>query len=146
MSKSICMEKTLNLDLNSTYSYPGVSRRIKALFTDTVMMVLFMLLFTALFSQFEKVPDEARIMAIVFIFLLYDPLFTTFTGATLGHRLFGLRVRSAGDYTKNVIFPLALIRFLVKAALGWISLLTVHNNPQRKAIHDMLVGSVVVEV
>jgi uncharacterized RDD family membrane protein YckC len=137
---------SLTTTLNTAYSYPGVSRRVKALFTDTVVMVIFMLLFSTLFSQFESVADEARVIAIVFIFLLYDPLFTSFTGATLGHRLFGLRVRRADDFNKNINLFLAMIRFLIKAFLGWISLLTVQSNPQRKAMHDMLVGSVVIEV
>jgi hypothetical protein len=75
------MEKTLTADLNSAYSYPGVSSRVKALFTNTVVMVVFMLLCSTLFSQFESVADEARVIAIVFIFLLYDSLFTSFTWA-----------------------------------------------------------------
>lgn len=140
------MEKSLTADLNSAYSYPGVSSRVKALFTDTVVMVIFMFLCSALFSQFESVANEARIIAIVFIFLLYDPLFTSFTGATLGHRLFGLRVRRADDFNKNITLSMAMIRFLMKATLGWISLLAVQSNPHRKAMHDMLVGSVVIEV
>ena len=138
------MENPLTADLNTSLQYPGVARRVKALFTDTLVMMLFMVLFTALFAQFEKAADVARIIAIVFIFLLYDPLFTSFTGATIGHRLFGLRVRDEQEPTKNIGFFKAFLRFLMKAFLGWISLLTVHGNPKRKAMHDMAVGSVVV--
>lgn len=140
------METTLTADLNTELEYPGVAIRVKALFIDTVVMILFMMLFTALFAQFEKVADEARIIAIVFIVLLYDPLFTGFTGATIGHRLFGLRVRNEQELTKNINFFKAIVRFLIKAFLGWISLLTVQGNEKRKAMHDMAVGSVVVEV
>ncbi|HTN22217.1 MAG TPA: RDD family protein [Pelobium sp.] len=138
------METTLTADLNTGLEYPGVAKRVKAIFTDTVVMILFMMLFTALFAQFETVADEARILAIIFIFLLYDPLFTSFTGATIGHRLFGLRVRDEREPTKNISFFKAIVRFLIKAFLGWISLLTVHGNQKRKAMHDMVVGSVVV--
>ncbi len=126
--------------------YPGVARRLKALFTDTLVMIVFMMFFSALFGQFEKVADEARIIAIVFIFLLYDPLLTSFTGATIGHRLFGLRVRDEQNPTKNIHFFRAFVRFLIKAFLGWISLLTVQGDSKRKAMHDMVVGSVVVVV
>lgn len=140
------MENLLTPEIQYTVEYPGVAKRVKALFTDTLVMILLMMLFTTLFSQFETVADEARVTAIVFIFLLYDPLFTSFTGATIGHRLFGLRVRDEQEPTKNINFFKALIRFLIKAFLGWISLLTVHGNEKRKAMHDMVVGSVVVEV
>ena len=139
------MENTLTSALNQTV-YAGVALRVKALCVDTLVLIIMMMVFSALFSAFEYVPDGLRIAAMVFIFLLYDPLFTSFSGATLGQRLFGLRVRKETDTTQKIIFPLALIRFLVKATLGWISLLTVQASAQRKAIHDLLVGSVVVEV
>ncbi|MFC5282794.1 RDD family protein [Pedobacter alpinus] len=140
------MENLLKLEIQYTVEYPGVAKRVKALFTDMLLIILFMMLFTTLFAQFETVADEARIIAIVFIFLLYDPLFTSFTGATIGQRLFGLRVRDEQQPTKNINFFKALVRFLIKAFLGWISLLTVKGNEKRKAMHDMAVGSVVVEV
>ena len=138
------MESILNPDIHIATPYPGVARRVKALFTDTLVMILFMMLFTALFAQFENVADEARAVAIIFIFLLYDPLFTSLTGATIGHRLFGLRVRDEQEPTKNINFFKAIVRFLIKAFLGWISLLTVQGNSKRKAMHDLVVGSVVV--
>jgi uncharacterized RDD family membrane protein YckC len=58
--------------------------------------------------------------------------------------MIGIRVKRESDEKKNILFPLAIIRFIVKASLGWISLLTVTGNSKRKAIHDYLIGSVVV--
>jgi len=65
-------------------------------------------------------------------------------GGTIGHFLIGIRVKRERKPEKNIIFPFALIRFVVKATLGWISLLTVSNNLKRKAIHDHMIGSVVI--
>jgi uncharacterized RDD family membrane protein YckC len=125
-------------------NYPGVFDRVKAIVTDGLVIVVFMLIASYIFSLFESVPDYARIIAFVFIFLLYDPLFTSIFGGTIGHMMLGLRVKRQSDEQKNIIFPLAILRYIVKASLGWISLLTVSGNDRRKAIHDYLTGSVVV--
>ncbi len=125
-------------------NYPGVFDRVKAIVTDGIVIVVFMFVASYLFSLFERVPDYARIIAFVFIFLLYDPIFTSFFGGTIGHMMLGIRVKRESDEEKNIIFPLAIPRYIVKVFLGWISLLTVSSNEKRKAIHDFLVGSVVI--
>jgi len=124
--------------------FPGVLIRVKAIVADTIVMLLFMIFFTYAFSLFESVSDNARMMAFVFVFLLYDPLFTSIFGGTIGHMLLGIRVKRESDENKNILFPLAILRFIVKASLGIISLITVTGNKKGKAIHDYLVGSVVV--
>lgn len=125
-------------------NYPGVPDRVKAVICDSIVMIGFMFAATYTFAQFETVPDDARIIAFIFIFGLYDPIFTSLFGGTIGHFLIGIRVKRERKPEKNIIFPFALIRFVVKATLGWISLLTVSNNPKRKAIHDHMIGSVVI--
>jgi uncharacterized RDD family membrane protein YckC len=124
--------------------YPGVSVRVKAIIVDAIALVAFMLLATYIFSMFKSVPDEVRIGTFIFIFFLYDPIFTSSFGGTLGHMLLGIRVKREKDPTKNIIFPLALVRYIVKAGMGWVSLITVTMNVKRKAIHDYLVKSVVI--
>lgn len=57
-----------------------------------------------------------------------------------------LRVRSEVNPSKNIIFPLALFRFVVKSLLGWISLFSIGFNDKRRAIHDYAGMSVVIEV
>jgi uncharacterized RDD family membrane protein YckC len=125
-------------------NYPGVFDRIKAIITDGVLIIIFMFVASYIFSLFKTVPDYARIIAFVFIFLLYDPLFTSIFGGTIGHMIIGLRIKRESDEQKNILFPLAIVRYIVKVSLGWISLLTISANAKRKAIHDYLVGSVVV--
>lgn len=124
--------------------YPGVFDRVKAVVCDSVVIILFMLVVSYSFSIFEHVPNNTRIIAFTFIFILYDPIFTSAFGGTIGHMVFGIRVKRANNQVKNILFPYAIIRFIVKALLGWISLLTVMGNEKRKALHDYLVGSVVV--
>lgn len=124
--------------------YPGVFDRVKAIVTDGIILLIFMFVTSSVFSGFESVPDFARVFAFVFIFLLYDPLLTSFWGGTIGHRLIGIRVRKERDEQRNISFPLAVLRYIVKATLGWISLLTISGNKKGKAIHDYVAGSVVV--
>lgn len=125
-------------------NYPHVSDRVKAVLIDSIILVGQIVLVTYIFSIFESVPDIAKIIAFVFIFLLYDPIFTSLFGGTIGHMIMNIRVKRSKNVQKNILFPLAIIRFIVKAFLGWLSLLTVSGNERRKAIHDMLVGSVVI--
>lgn len=125
-------------------NYPGVFDRIKAIMTDGIVVVVYMFVASYIFSLFESVPDNARIIAFVFIFLLYDPIFTSLFGGTIGHMMLGIRVKRESDEQKNILFHKAIPRYLVKVLLGWVSLLTVSGNKKRKAIHDFLVGSVVV--
>jgi uncharacterized RDD family membrane protein YckC len=127
-----------------TYTYPGLIERIKAALIDAVFLILLMYLASILFSYFENTPNTARIGAFVFIFLLYDPFLTSMTGGTIGHKFNSLRVTREKDLEKNVQFPFAIIRFLLKAALGWVSLVTVSGNVKKMAIHDIAAGSVVV--
>jgi len=125
-------------------NYPGVADRVKAMVIDYMMIIIFLFIITYIFSIFEYVPDYARKIAFFFIFVFYDPIFTSFFGGTIGHFMIGIRVKREKNEMKNILFPLAIIRFFVKLLLGWISLLTVSGNKKRKAIHDHLVGSVVL--
>jgi uncharacterized RDD family membrane protein YckC len=124
--------------------YPGVFDRVKAIVADGIILLVFMFAASSVFSLFETVPDFIRVFAFVFIFLLYDPLFTSFTGGTIGHRLIGIRVRKEQDETCNITFLPAVLRYIVKALLGWVSLLTISGNNKGRAIHDYVAGSVVV--
>lgn len=124
--------------------YPDLIERIKAVFVDMLVLIFLMFIFSTIFSSFESVPNELRIGAFVFIFLLYDPMFTSFFGGTIGHMLIGIRVKQSENKEKNINFFAALLRFLCKSALGWISLLTVSSHKEKKAIHDSVVNSVVV--
>jgi len=125
--------------------YPGIIERIKAVAVDTFVILTLMIVFSFIFSNLENLPNKFRIVAFVFIFYLYDPIFTSLFGGTIGHLLIGLRVRKEIDTNKKILFHFALIRFTIKSLLGMISLFTVMGNEKRKAIHDFASGSVVIK-
>lgn len=125
--------------------YGKLINRIKAVLIDGVIIMMFGAVISVILSGFENVPDSLRLIIFLFVFLLYDPLFTSLFGGTIGHLIIGLRVRRVSDESKRIMLPYAVIRFLIKAFLGWISLLTISGNKKNKAIHDTVVGSVVIE-
>jgi len=122
----------------------GISERIKAMISDSIILVALLFLITYIFSLFNYIPDNVRIIAFAFIFILYDPILTSAFGGTLGHMAFGVRVKRENNLNRNIPFIFAFIRYLVKISLGWISLITVSTNIKHKAIHDYIVGSVVI--
>lgn len=130
--------------MNEETTYPGVTDRIKAVAVDTFILVLFMFIASIIFSKIENVNENYRIAAFVFIFGIYDPLFTSLFGGTLGHISMGIKVKRLENHKKNVFFPVAFIRFLMKVILGWLSLVTLGNNDKNQAIHDLAVHSVVL--
>jgi uncharacterized RDD family membrane protein YckC len=124
--------------------YPQVLIRVKASFVDVVVLLVLMIIISSIFQNIGSVNDYARIIAFIFVFFLYDPLLISILGGTIGHLVCGLRVRKESNEERIIPFHLAIIRFMVKAFLGWISLLTVTGNKKGRAIHDSIVGSVVV--
>ena len=140
-------DQTPNGNINAMEEkYAVLTDRVKAAVIDAIVLIAAMYGISEFLNIFEHVPDGVRIMAAVLIFLLYDPFFTSFYGATIGHSYSNICVKKDADTTKNISFPIAVVRFILKAALGWISLLTVTGNKKRKAIHDFVSTSVVVEV
>ncbi len=131
-----------NQDSNNIYA--GLVDRVKASVIDGLMLLVFMISFSYVFSLFEDVPNALRLIALVFVFVLYEPIFTSVFGGTLGHLAHGLNVRKEGDETRNINVFAAIFRFVFKVLLGWISLLTVSSNAKQRAIHDLVGGSVII--
>jgi uncharacterized RDD family membrane protein YckC len=125
--------------------YGTLINRLKAIIIDALVLMGLCMIATAIFSRIGYVSDTVRMVVFIFIFLLYDPLFTSIFGATIGHLIIGLKIRRAKDNTRKLIFPMALIRFIIKGTLGFISLMTISITKKNRAIHDIVAGSVVLQ-
>lgn len=125
--------------------YAILPSRVKALVIDQIIIIAAMYGASELFGMFESVSNTLRITAFVVIFLVYEPLFVSLFGGTIGHQYSKIAVKTEKDLSKNLLFPLAVLRLVIKVSLGWISLLTVTSNDKRKALHDIAVKSVVIE-
>jgi uncharacterized RDD family membrane protein YckC len=127
---------------NTSIEYPPMLTRVKTFVIDYAAMLVLMGVVSSILDSFGEVPTFIKIVLFIGI-LLYDPLLTSF-GATLGQLLFGIRVRDVTDTNKKINLGYGLLRFLVKASLGWISLIMMSFTGKRRAIHDMAGNSIVI--
>ncbi len=125
--------------------YAILPDRVKAAVIDGIVIIAAMYIISEILNLFENVPNFVRIIAAIILFILYDPFFTSKYGGTIGHSYSNISVKNDSDVSKNISFPIAILRFVLKASLGWLSLLTVTSNNKKKAIHDLAVNSVVLE-
>ncbi|GAB4093791.1 RDD family protein [Flaviaesturariibacter terrae] len=124
--------------------YPSLSDRIQSSFIDGVLIVVLMSGSANALERFEDDGHDWLRMALFFgIWGIYEPLCTTL-GFTVGNLVKGIRVRRASDPSKRINFFAALLRYVLKMCLGWISFLTMHSNRERRAIHDLAAGSVMI--
>jgi len=130
-------------DYSKVYILPSLRIRYLSMIIDVLIIVLIALGATQLFEIIGKIPNWIRAATFIFVFLLYEPLLISI-GCTVGQLLLNIRVRRFKDPTTRLLFPKALIRFLVKAFLGWLSFITIIFNVNRQAIHDLASGSIMI--
>lgn len=125
--------------------YPTLGRRYFAALIDGLVVVGGMLLVGTLLGDVAPAFEPVRAALFVGLFLGYEPVCTAFA-ATVGQRLMGFRVRRAATPTQRISLPAALLRYVVKVVLGLVSFVTMGFSRQRRAIHDLVSGSVALEV
>ena len=140
--ETILAEQTSNPE--RIEKYPLLGDRVQSTFIDTILIIVLMFVFASVLDRYENVPDWIRIALFVGLFAIYEPVCTTL-GCTLGNYIKNIRVRRTNDSTKRINIIQALIRYIFKIGLGWISFLTINSNPQRRAIHDLVAGSVMIK-
>jgi uncharacterized RDD family membrane protein YckC len=133
------------VNLTIPVEYPVLSDRVQSTFIDTVFIVLLMFASASVLERYDNAPDWIRIALFFGFWAIYEPVCTAL-GCTIGNYFKGIRVRRAGNSGRKINFIAAFFRYLVKITLGWISFLTIHSNPQRRAIHDLVAGSVMIRV
>ena len=124
--------------------YAGLQNRIKAAVIDGILLMVMMYSVTEILKYFNDVPSSLRMCLFLLLFVLYEPLMVSILGFTAGHYYFDIKVKREDNQNKNILFPLALLRFILKFLLGWISLLSISSTDKKQAIHDKVVNSVVL--
>ena len=125
-------------------NYASLPDRVKAALFDSLLMILLIYLSSEILEMFDSVQTYVRVLIFAFIFIFYEPLFVSLFGGTIGHSRLNLSVKSLNDESKNLNFFQALIRYLFKVILGWLSLLTIGSTEKKTAIHDSIVQAVVL--
>lgn len=122
--------------------YPRLARRIRAVIVDGIILsVVFFA--TAVPVSSTAIPTYMKIGIVALLPLILEPGLVSFSGATIGHRLLGLRVERA-DNGRNLDPVRATLRFMAKFILGWLSLVFILLTRRRQALHDLAAGSVVI--
>jgi uncharacterized RDD family membrane protein YckC len=124
--------------------YRFMIERIQSILIDSVLIVACMIIFSDVLSGFKNVPDWLRATLLISLFL-YEPIATTF-GGTIGNNIKGIRVRKDSDDTKQINILQAITRYFFKLLFGWLSFVTIFSNSKKRAIHDILSGTVMVKV
>lgn len=123
--------------------YGRFLRRVQAAIIDA--MVIIVAIFGAVFIAVTLNSDHlARTLGftVAIGWLLYEPVLVTLTGSTVGHYLCNLRVvdnKTGG----NINFFKAVARTVLKAALGWLSFITMATTRRHQAVHDLATKSTV---
>jgi len=125
-------------------SYPRLLRRVQAVLIDSLIVPITVIGLIS-FSGVIDIEQAWWIKAILLFgpIIILEPGLVAFTGGTVGHHLLKLKVRRTRR-NKNIDIFSALIRFILKFFLGWLSLLTITSSKKHQAIHDFTVGSIVV--
>ena len=122
--------------------FPSLTKRYFATTLDVVLLIITVICMVKLLGAFD-VSTDAWLWYLIFLpVLLYEPVMTS-RAATLGQVVFGFRIKDVITGQK-ITLKQAYGRWVIKFVLGGISLLTVPNDSQKRAIHDKLLASVAV--
>jgi len=131
------------IDYSDVFVLPTIKTRYFSMLIDICVIVVVAIGASYFFEAIGEVPDYLRVIVFIIVFILYEPILVTL-GSTVGQYFLNIRVRRFKDPGKRVLFHLLLLRLTVKALLGWISFITVTFNINRRAIHDIASGSIVI--
>ena len=122
--------------------YPNLLRRYVAAMIDWVIVILLIVLMGRLASYLGRDQGFALFLAAVAV-AVYEPFLTAFL-FTAGQGVMRFRVR---DLKSGARVPLwrVYLRVVVKAVLGVVSFLTLPARADRRAIHDLAAGTLVLE-
>ncbi len=127
------------------FNRPSLLVRIKSMLADGIVIIVLMMIAATILNALNIQSGLVRGIAFALIWL-YEPVMIA-VDRTIGQRIMGLRVRNYTKYIdedtpKNINIVYSLLRYLAKALLGWVSLLTIHSNKYGQAIHDKVANSV----
>jgi uncharacterized RDD family membrane protein YckC len=129
----------MNKSPGENRTYPSLLRRYVSTLIDlfVVLGLLFAFAKSPLYDPNAAQPTVWPIWLVV----VYEPLLTSFA-CTAGQLCMHLRVRRVSDLRRPRLH-LTLVRWLVKALLGAVSILFLPSQRHRRAIHDLASGTIV---
>jgi uncharacterized RDD family membrane protein YckC len=120
--------------------YPSILRRYLSTVIDFV--VIFGLMFAFLKSPFFEPESSDPAVWFLVLIVVFEPVLTAFA-CTPGQLLMNLRVRSVKTLRRPSLLATTL-RWLVKMLLGVISIIFIPSQKQRRGLHDIAAGTIVL--
>lgn len=123
--------------------YPRLLRRVRAALADSVVFVILFFVWFFSLDVMGSAHPALKIAPLLLGLLVFEPGLVSWSGGTIGHHLFGLRIRDSIE-DRNVGFLRATLRAILRTLLGWISLIFIFVTSRHQAIHDYASHTVVV--
>jgi uncharacterized RDD family membrane protein YckC len=120
--------------------YPSLLRRYLSTVIDYAVMLGLLFAF-AKSSLYDPNAVEATLWP-MWIFVVYEPVLTT-VACTPGQLAMNFRVRRVSGFGRPAIHR-TFLRWLVKGLLGVVSVLFLPRQKQRRALHDLASGTIVL--
>ncbi|MES2672906.1 MAG: RDD family protein [Pseudomonadota bacterium] len=123
--------------------YPRLLRRIRALLIDSMILLVIVIVCFLLAGIFDAGSKLLRASIAFIPVIIYEPLFVSLRGATIGHQIMGIEIVSAKSMRKlNIV--VSFIRSFFKFIFGLPSLYFVLTTKKHQALHDIFSGALVV--
>lgn len=122
--------------------YPNLLRRYLAAVLDFCFILFLLWAISRAFISIGYKNEEIGGWPFLLPFLLYEPILSS-RFATLGQLVFSFRVRKSSEIEKADIWQ-TIPRTILKYILGFISFITMPARQDRRALHDLITNTIVV--
>ena len=130
-------------DIYKGIIFPSLSKRIQALFIDSLIIFLIFLGSSYIFEFLKNENEYFRIFIFIFMLFLYEPILIYYFKGTIGQQILNLKVTNFDNPNKKLGLLTSVLRFLIKWSLGWLSFISIMFNNKNRAIHDVVSNSIV---
>ncbi len=127
----------------NVYEFPRLVRRYQSMFIDSMLLLSIAILLSVVIEDSEH-KSVIVITILAILMLTYEPVLTSYS-ATLGQRIMNISVRDYDFPEQKITLPRSYLRYFTKGFLGWISFLSIHSNPEHRALHDFAGKSVMIK-
>jgi uncharacterized RDD family membrane protein YckC len=118
--------------------YPSLLQRYVATLIDVIAVVFLLYLYAK--SPLSRTATGATATWPMWLFVVYEPLCNRYA-TTFGQLLMGFRVRTIDGHKKVPLWR-GLVRLITKYILGVISFIKMPIHKQRRALHDIISGTI----
>ena len=132
----------MNVTSHAAQFYPSIPVRIKAGEIDALIIVAVLFAFIGSYVAIGR-ETSVIIFICIAVLILYEPVWVTWRGQTIGHKIMGFRIVDSVTHG-NISFSKSLARFVLKALFGVISVIWAFFEQRQQFLHDKMTQSLAV--